>query len=366
MRSRGFTLIELLVVIAIIAILASILFPVFAKAREKARQTQCLNSVRQMCTATLMYSQDNNGRLPGLGWASAMSENGVATKMFFCPSDNASDTESLNSYGYNGNLVNPFGNGISEAQVIAPTEVGLICDTSPAKTFPGGGLVNGGGNADDAAYNVTPYARHSKGLIIGYCDGHAKYISSDYDEADINNQITRAFVTCSTMGNLNAFGSMSYINAGTVVPNTASLQIGGEFAGMPVLTTAAEAWKKVANTSYYTRGFLGQKYTLGQGTNYVWAQGDNSATGAATAIAKDCMVVIVAKGSSIPSLGAIANQTYSVSSAVIGKWFSDAYTANSLQAYTYDSYSGSRDFFIAKLGSWFTPTAPAIQLAPMP
>ena len=60
MRSgaRGFTLIELLVVIAIIAILAAILFPVFARAREKARQTSCLANVKQITLGALMYVQD--------------------------------------------------------------------------------------------------------------------------------------------------------------------------------------------------------------------------------------------------------------------------------------------------------------------
>ena len=57
-QRRGFTLIELLVVIAIIAILAAILFPVFAQAREKARSTACLNNLKQLGTANQMYMND--------------------------------------------------------------------------------------------------------------------------------------------------------------------------------------------------------------------------------------------------------------------------------------------------------------------
>ncbi|HSV73014.1 MAG TPA: prepilin-type N-terminal cleavage/methylation domain-containing protein [Chthonomonadales bacterium] len=63
-RRRGFTLIELLVVIAIIAILAAILFPVFAQARAKARQTSCLSNIKQMSTGTLVYVQDYDESFP--------------------------------------------------------------------------------------------------------------------------------------------------------------------------------------------------------------------------------------------------------------------------------------------------------------
>src|SRR5262245_12692940 len=68
--SGGFTLIELLVVIAIIAILAAILFPVFAKAREKARQASCESNLKQLTLACLQYAQDYDEKLPMAGWNS--------------------------------------------------------------------------------------------------------------------------------------------------------------------------------------------------------------------------------------------------------------------------------------------------------
>ncbi|MCS7273497.1 MAG: DUF1559 domain-containing protein [Fimbriimonadales bacterium] len=120
MRRTGFTLIELLVVIAIIAILAAILFPVFAQAREKARQTMCLSNCRQMGLAIQMYAQDYDEVLPtvrmmgtpGESWIVLVQPYVKATILHRCPSDNSpawDDTQHprLTSYGFNA-YFDPF------------------------------------------------------------------------------------------------------------------------------------------------------------------------------------------------------------------------------------------------------------------
>jgi prepilin-type N-terminal cleavage/methylation domain-containing protein/prepilin-type processing-associated H-X9-DG protein len=67
-RERGFTLIELLVVIAIIAILAAILFPVFAQAREQARRARCMNNIKQLGLGTMLYAQDYDETMPAVSY----------------------------------------------------------------------------------------------------------------------------------------------------------------------------------------------------------------------------------------------------------------------------------------------------------
>src|SRR5690625_3031445 len=70
-RQKAFTLIELLVVIAIIAILASILFPVFARARENARRASCLSNLKQIGLGVMMYTQDYDEKYPLYAWRTA-------------------------------------------------------------------------------------------------------------------------------------------------------------------------------------------------------------------------------------------------------------------------------------------------------
>jgi prepilin-type N-terminal cleavage/methylation domain-containing protein/prepilin-type processing-associated H-X9-DG protein len=124
-RSRGFTLIELLVVIAIIAILAAILFPVFAAAREKARQIACINNLNQMGKATMQYLQDYDGYYPpfygsdrtnGKGFPESLMPYVKSEAVFVCPSDYVprdDPRQKVRSYTMNGDWYSPDCRGVS-------------------------------------------------------------------------------------------------------------------------------------------------------------------------------------------------------------------------------------------------------------
>jgi prepilin-type N-terminal cleavage/methylation domain-containing protein/prepilin-type processing-associated H-X9-DG protein len=134
---RGFTLIELLVVIAIIAILAAILFPVFARARENARRASCSSNLKQIGLGLMQYTQDYDERFPlrdpggTLGnWKQLIQPYVKSTELFRCPSNNistqlSSSTAALPapqvnaSYGINGRA-GSSNSGIALAAVDAP------------------------------------------------------------------------------------------------------------------------------------------------------------------------------------------------------------------------------------------------------
>ena len=222
-KHSGFTLIELLVVIAIIAILAAILFPVFARAKAKAQQTSCLSNVKQITLATLMYASDYSDCLPGgqnpdfsdlrAVWTGQMIMPYCQNiEMFFCPSDatapvggatlhNESDpgppghwllaysATNVNylfsthncgiSYGYNmslGNFAAPTMPQVCTTAVLYPTEVITWGDVSNHSS-----LSNLWGQAD---YRIQEC--HNNGANFSFVDGHAKWLRKDMAVALLN------------------------------------------------------------------------------------------------------------------------------------------------------------------------------------
>jgi prepilin-type N-terminal cleavage/methylation domain-containing protein/prepilin-type processing-associated H-X9-DG protein len=199
--TKAFTLIELLVVIAIIAILAAILFPVFARAREKARQTSCLSNLKQLGLGVLMYAQDYDEMLPGADCAALQDGRNwdiVAQpyvknwQVFQCPSepDEYVIGPSHNTCGSGWNpppawveehsMSYGFGLSVEDeslGEIVKPAETLMLGEADVPWTQVG----------PRPPYDYVDWAmqkdRHNGGCNLVLCDGHAKWYSESAIDA---------------------------------------------------------------------------------------------------------------------------------------------------------------------------------------
>ena len=202
-RRKGFTLIELLVVIAIIAILAAILFPVFAKAREKARQTTCLSNLKQLGLGMMQYAQDYDDWLPcyytynpyqiNLRWWYDMIQPYCKNyQLIVCPSKSWSYSSALRmasdpnpvKCSYALPAIAHDANHVGIATIVAsgmgsikdPTGTIMLMESKGSEMYTGGTpdyhLVD---IIDTGSLSMID-ERHNDGANYAFCDGHAKWL----------------------------------------------------------------------------------------------------------------------------------------------------------------------------------------------
>ncbi len=201
---RGFTLIELLVVIAIIAILAAILFPVFARAREKARQTSCNSNLKQIGTAVLMYAQDYDERLPdhcgqrtAACWAVSIYPYVANAQIFACPSSDAHgdefgiwrDAPNGTQHEFQPRLPRSYGWNLQVdcdklADIKEPAAVIFVADSQGGSGWIAPmhsciGFTDLGATAACASKYARMWPNHNEGINMAFGDGHAKWMKGE-------------------------------------------------------------------------------------------------------------------------------------------------------------------------------------------